>query len=145
MLTTRHEAVRCLDDARDGTMSRCLALIERHAPRLMRVGWGVVEQEQRNGGRKLTEEERGQIVAWRQAGWSLAKIGERTGWSEPTISKVCRMAGLRHQARGVVRLTGEMREEIRRRRALGHPVRVVAAALGVSMGAIYRYQKQTTQ
>lgn len=125
----------------DGVAARCLSLIERHAPRLMRVGFGVVETEQKNSGRRMTDDERQEVLARRRAGWSLAMIADRTGWSQPTLSKVCRMAGLRHQSRAVPALTGEMRREIRRRRRLGHPVRRVAEDLGVSIGSIYKHQK----
>lgn len=76
-------------ETEDHTVRRCEALILRHAPRLMRVGWGALEQSY------STAELRAAVVKRRAAGVRTVVVAEEFGVSEAAVKQWCRAAGLR--------------------------------------------------
>lgn len=79
-------------DSDGTTASRCLALIARHAPRLMREGGGAVHGEQlrpssRRMGRALARSKRREIVALARRGLKRWKIASELGVSRSTVTR----------------------------------------------------------
>lgn len=85
-------------DQLDGgtTAGRCLALIERHAPALIRIGGSVggLSEEKPRSGKRLSDAERERIVATAGLGGNLKQICVATGWSWGTVNRVLRAAGV---------------------------------------------------
>lgn len=82
-----------LYDTTSDTAARCLSLIERHAAKMARVGGGALNRETRFSAPVTIEQQR-EILALRRSGLVYSEISARTGYSEPTISKFCRGAGM---------------------------------------------------
>lgn len=75
----------------DSVFVRCLTLIERHAPRLMRAGGGGLRRECANNRRKITDAERDEIRRrlLETNGNHQAQIGHETGGiSQTTVCKI---------------------------------------------------------
>jgi len=71
--------------------ARCLALIERHAPRLMMIGGGGLRRECANNRRKITDWERAEIRKrlLETNGNFQAQIGQEVGGiSQTTVCKI---------------------------------------------------------
>ena len=71
----------------DTTASRCLDLIARHAPRLMREGGGRIEEDRQTN--KLSKKTIAKIVALRQQGLTLLAISEAIGFSKSAVQVHC--------------------------------------------------------
>lgn len=71
----------------DTTASRCLDLIARHAPRLMREGGGAIEEDRKTN--KLSRKTIRSIVNLRQTGLTIAAIGEQLGISRSAVQVHC--------------------------------------------------------
>jgi hypothetical protein len=71
----------------DTTASRCLDLIARHAPRLMREGGGRIEEDRQTN--KLSKKTIEKIVALRQQGLTLLAISEAIGFSKSAVQVHC--------------------------------------------------------
>ncbi len=119
----------------DSTEMRCMRLIERHAPRLMREGGGALSREVDGGERKVvTWRARSRILTLRRDGYSPTEIGEAVGFSEMTIYRVCHKAGVGWRKR--CGISARMIAKIFELRAEGWPVRVIAAKVGCSVSAV---------
>jgi hypothetical protein len=79
-------------ESEDHTVRRCIELIERHAPRLMRAGGGALEQEY------STAELRSAVVKRRAAGVSTAVVAEEFGVSTSAVKQWCWAAGVELRA-----------------------------------------------
>jgi hypothetical protein len=77
-------------DHDEGIAARCLALIERHAPRMMVAGGGGLKQEMLGSGRRLTPEHREAIRASLRAtnGTAMYRLGKEHGVSQGTVCKI---------------------------------------------------------
>jgi DNA invertase Pin-like site-specific DNA recombinase len=71
----------------DTTASRCLDLIARHAPRLMREGGGRIEEDRKTN--KLSKKTIEKIVALRKTGMTLEAIAESIGFSKSAVQVHC--------------------------------------------------------
>jgi DNA invertase Pin-like site-specific DNA recombinase len=78
-----------LHESEDRTVRNCLALIERHAPRLMREGGGAIE------GTYSTPEYRAAVVRRRVEGVRTAVVAAEFGVDEWTVKRWCREAGVK--------------------------------------------------
>jgi DNA-binding NarL/FixJ family response regulator len=122
-----YQPIEC---ASDTTAQRCLELIARHAPRLMKAGGGALSGDGRSF---LTATHRRQIVALRRAGWKTNDIAARMKVSAPTVSRICYAAGLVFRPR---RLTPGQLAEIARLRALGWTCARIADAVGCAASTV---------
>lgn len=70
--------------------ARCLAMIERHAPRLMVVGGGALIQEVPGSGRRISSECRQSIMAALRAsgGTEFVPIAKANGVARSTVCKI---------------------------------------------------------
>jgi hypothetical protein len=77
-------------DADMGALARCLAMIEKHAPRLMRAGGGGLRREMLHAGRRLTHAQRDSITAALRAsgGTGILRISRDHGVSHSTVRLV---------------------------------------------------------
>lgn len=77
-------------DADMGAFARCIAMIENHAPRMMRAGGGGLRQEFIGSGRRLTEEHREAIRADLRLtnGTGMYRIAKKQGVGQGTVSKI---------------------------------------------------------
>jgi hypothetical protein len=71
----------------DTTASRCLDMVARHAPRLMREGGGMIEEDRQTN--KLSKKTIEKIVALRQQGLTLLAISEAIGFSKSAVQVHC--------------------------------------------------------
>jgi hypothetical protein len=71
----------------DTTASRCLDMVARHAPRLMREGGGRIESDRQTN--KLSKKTIAKIVALRQQGLTLLAISEAIGFSKSAVQVHC--------------------------------------------------------
>lgn len=71
----------------DTTASRCLDMVARHAPRLMREGGGMIEEDRQTN--KLSKKTIAKIVALRQQGLTLLAISEAIGFSKSAVQVHC--------------------------------------------------------
>jgi DNA-binding NarL/FixJ family response regulator len=71
----------------DTTASRCLDLIARHAPRLMREGGGRIEEDRQTN--KLSRKTINAIIALRKTGMRIDAIGEQLGVSRSAVQVHC--------------------------------------------------------
>jgi hypothetical protein len=71
----------------DTTASRCLDMVARHAPRLMREGGGRIEEDRQTN--KLSKKTIEKIVALRQQGLTLLAISEAIGFSKSAVQVHC--------------------------------------------------------
>lgn len=71
----------------DTTASRCLDLIARHAPRLMREGGGAIEEDRKTN--KLSRKTIKSIIDLRKTGMTIAAIGEQLGISRSAVQVHC--------------------------------------------------------
>jgi DNA invertase Pin-like site-specific DNA recombinase len=78
----------------ESSAARCLSLIERNAPRMMKTGGGRLVTDQPNVQHPLTEEGRLQIIALAATADTVLAIAAATGWSGATVRKVLNYAGL---------------------------------------------------
>jgi hypothetical protein len=77
------------------TARRCLDLIERHAPRMMRLGGGAMGvRKELPPARRLTDADRARIVSAAALGGSMNSVVRATGWSWATVVRVLRLAGV---------------------------------------------------
>jgi hypothetical protein len=77
-------------DADMGALARCLAMIENHAPRMMRAGGGPLKQEALGSGRRLTPEHRAAIQDALRAtgGTGMYRISKDHAVSQGTVKKL---------------------------------------------------------
>jgi DNA-directed RNA polymerase specialized sigma24 family protein len=115
----------------DTTAQRCLDLIARHAPRLMRCGGGGLSTD--GAMIKLTPERRRTIVALRRSGWRTRDIAKRVVCAQPTVSRVCREAGLVFRVR---RVEPEELDRMRRLRGAGWTYGEIAVEVGFSLSTV---------
>ena len=76
----------------DTTASRCLELVQRHCPRLMREGGGRIESYRKTN--KMTQEDIDEIIALKNKNMKPIEIAIETGFS---ISSVKRHIGPKKQ------------------------------------------------
>jgi len=79
----------------DTTASRCLDLIARHAPRLMREGGGRIESDRQTN--KLSKKTIAKIVALRKTGMTLEAIAESIGFSKSAVQVHCKQYNDSHK------------------------------------------------
>ena len=127
----------CGDGGDGSTAARCLALIELHAPRMMRAAGGAIQDEKRSW-RKIGREDAANMVRLYRAGKSLDAVGAETGWSKTPIAKVLIRAGVAIRERPR-RVRADVRAEVQRRLAAGQRRAAVARATGVSFHTVARY------
>lgn len=84
--------ISLLDTPEDHTVRRCVELIERHAPRLMRAGGGALAQENPSSGRRMPQEVRARIRALHRSGRRVVEIAAETGRSRFAVWRVLRGA-----------------------------------------------------
>ena len=105
------------------TARRCLALIERHVPRLMRQGGGPLMAEIERC-RKATPKETAEALRLCAAGFKAKIIALQIGRSEPFVSKQLRAHGCvaagsrpkeRREAAIAMLLAGHSRKEVQNR------------------------------
>lgn len=75
----------------ESSAARCLSLIERCAPRLLRIGTAheSLRPTTRLKRGDMTEREKAEIRALRAGGMNHYDIAARTGWAPSTICRVC--------------------------------------------------------
>lgn len=120
----------------DTTSERCAALlemIERKAPLFMRCG-GPLVGEVLDSGRKVSDEERREVVRLREQGWTIAAIAREVGCSGATASRLCMEAGLPQRPRK--RLAASLRAEVVALRAKGKKVREIAEAVALPIPTV---------
>lgn len=78
------------------TARRCLDLIAKHAPRLMKLGGAALgtHRECPNSNKRLTPADRERIVAVAAKGGTIKSICDETGWAHATVFRCLRMAGV---------------------------------------------------
>jgi DNA invertase Pin-like site-specific DNA recombinase len=121
----------------DTTAQRCLDLIARHGPRLMREGGGALKREVLNSGRPISEETRQQIVVLRREGLSGNACAKLLRVSLVTVWKVSRAAGIKRR-RAAVRFSDQQCAEMARLRRLGWTYARIADACGCSSSSVER-------
>lgn len=137
-MTGQVQTFRTISDDPSETAQRCIDLIARHAPRLMRAGGGGLTREIGVVCHVSPEMER-EIVRRRQAEATYDEIGAALGFSASVVRRVCYGAGLPKRNRGRRRISVECAREMRRRRAAGESAKDVARALGLSVSAVQHY------
>jgi|694.fasta_scaffold19494_12 DNA invertase Pin-like site-specific DNA recombinase len=80
----------------DTTASRCLDMVARHAPRLMREGGGMIEEDRKTN--KLSRKTINSIIALRKTGMRIDSIGERLGVSRSAVQVHCKRYKLAENA-----------------------------------------------
>ena len=80
----------------DTTASRCLDMVARHAPRLMREGGGMNEEDRKTN--KLSRKTINAINALRKTGMRIDSIGERLGVSRSAVQVHCKRYKLAENA-----------------------------------------------
>lgn len=77
-------------DADESPFTRCLNMIERHAPRLMIAGGGALIQEVPGSGRRISSECRQSIMAALRAsgGTEFVPIAKANGVARSTVCKI---------------------------------------------------------
>ncbi len=80
----------------DTTASRCLDMVARHAPRLMREGGGMIEEDRKTN--KLSRKTINAIIALRKTGMRIDSIGERLGVSRSAVQVHCKRYKLAENA-----------------------------------------------
>jgi AraC-like DNA-binding protein len=118
----------------DTTAQRCLDLIARRAPAMMRMGGGPLEQECKRN--TITRDERRLVVRLRKRKVSPAVIARRAGMSVMSVWKICRAAGLsRPRSKN---LSAEKLARMVERRAAGWSLDRIAAEAGCSIATAER-------
>jgi DNA invertase Pin-like site-specific DNA recombinase len=79
----------------DTTASRCLDLIARHAPRLMREGGGMIEEDRKTN--KLSRKTIKKIIDLRKTGMRIDAIGEQLGVSRSAVQVHCAKYNASHK------------------------------------------------
>lgn len=69
----------------DTTASRCLELVQRHCPRLMREGGGRIESYRKTN--KMTQEDINQIIALKNKNMNVIQIAIETGFSLSSVKR----------------------------------------------------------
>jgi predicted ArsR family transcriptional regulator len=80
----------------DTTASRCLDMVARHAPRLMREGGGMIEEDRKTN--KLSRKTINAIIALRKTGMRIDAIGEQLGVSRSAVQVHCKRYKLAENA-----------------------------------------------
>jgi len=88
----------------DTTASRCLDMVARHAPRLMREGGGMIEEDRKTN--KLSRKTINSIIALRKTGMRIDSIGERLGVSRSAVQVHCKRYTLKANAAHTQHSTG---------------------------------------
>lgn len=88
----------------DTTASRCLDLIARHAPRLMREGGGRIESNRKTN--KLSRKTIKSIIDLRKTGMTIAAIGEQLDISRSAVQVHCKQYTLKANAAHTQHSTG---------------------------------------
>ena len=88
----------------DTTASRCLDLIARHAPRLMREGGGAIQEDRKTN--KLSRKTIKSIIDLRKTGMKIDSIGERLGVSRSAVQVHCKRYTLKANAAYMEHSTG---------------------------------------
>lgn len=78
------------------TASRCLDLIARHAPRLMREGGGAIIEDRKTN--KLSRKTIKKIIDLRKTGITLAAISEQLDISRSAVQVHCKQYILKNNA-----------------------------------------------
>jgi predicted transposase YdaD len=79
----------------DTTASRCLDMVARHAPRLMREGGGMIEEDRQTN--KLSRKTINAIIALRKTGITLAAISEQLDISRSAVQVHCAKYNASHK------------------------------------------------
>jgi len=69
----------------DTTASRCLELVQRHCPRLMREGGGRIESYRKTN--KITQADIDEIISLRKKNMNALAIAIETGFSISTVKR----------------------------------------------------------
>jgi len=69
----------------DTTANRCLELVQRHCPRLMREGGGRIESYRKTN--KMTQEDINQIIALKNKNMNVIEIAIETGFSLSSVKR----------------------------------------------------------
>ncbi len=78
------------------TASRCLDLIARHAPRLMREGGGAITEDRKTN--KLSRKTIKKIIDLRKTGMTIDSIGEQLDVSRSAVQVHCKRYKLAENA-----------------------------------------------
>lgn len=122
----------------DTVAARCLALVERYAPALMKAGGGGLEQARPLAGRRLSWHARQRIVTYRKNGKPVTEIAEICGVSQATVSKICRKAGIATRRR-VWCLSPQVVARMHELRRQGLTFQSIAESVGCSVSAVHRH------
>lgn len=125
----------------DETARRCLDLIARHGPRLMREGGGIGGLSREIAARAVDAGVVARVTRMRRLGLSFDEIAAETGHHRSTVARVCREAGLRGpRARRAI--TPEMAQRLRDYVGAGKQPNEIAQALGISRSAASKRVKE---
>jgi AraC-like DNA-binding protein len=121
----------CLESSADTTAQRCMDLIARRAPEMMRCGGGGLSTD--GAMIKLTPAKRRLIVELRRAKWRTIDIAKHVDCAQPTVSRVCREAGIVSRVRRVA--PAEL-DRMRRLRGAGWTYGEIAVEVGFSLSTV---------
>lgn len=128
------QTYRTIADCPSETAGRCLELVRRHAPRLMRCGGGALRASLAPYA-KVTEEVRAEVLRLRTEGMSYDDIAAKVGMAYTTVHRICMKAGHAKQSRPP-RLSAEVWDHIRAHRIEGKQTAEIARLLGISTAAV---------